>query len=140
MIGEKALNAQLIADQYAANGYLVLVIDLFHGDPVPEDRPEGFNIQDWRKNHGTDSTDPITEKAIKALRTNYGVEKLGAVGYCFGAKPLVRYLKPGVIDAGYVAHPSWVESEELSQIKGPLSIAAAREFTSSSVSCASSAF
>lgn len=29
------------------------------------------------------------------------------------------------IDAGYVAHPSFVESDELSAIKGPLSIAAA---------------
>ena len=49
------------------------------------------------------------------------------MGYCFGAKYIVRHLQPsaGKIDCGYVAHPSFVTAEELRAIKGPLSIAAA---------------
>jgi hypothetical protein len=39
----------------------------------------------------------------------------------------VRHLRPdlGKFDAGYVAHPSFVEEDELRDMKGPLSIAAA---------------
>lgn len=54
-------------------------------------------------------------------------QKIGGVGYCFGAKYVVRHLNPDVfkIDVGYIAHPSSVTMEELRGIKGPLSIAAA---------------
>lgn len=34
-------------------------------------------------------------------------------------------MKPGLIDVGYTAHPSFVTHEELGAIDGPLSIAAA---------------
>lgn len=37
----------------------------------------------------------------------------------------MRHLQPGKIDAGFTAHPSFVDAEELRNIKGPLSIAAA---------------
>jgi hypothetical protein len=45
------------------------------------------------------------------------------------AKYVVRFLKPeeGKVDVGYIAHPGFVELEELSAITGPLSIAAAGE-------------
>ncbi|KAJ5605898.1 hypothetical protein N7510_008679 [Penicillium lagena] len=54
-----------------------------------------------------------------------GCERVGAIGYCFGAKYAVRSLQPGLFDVAYVAHPSFVEADELKAIKGPLSIAAA---------------
>jgi dienelactone hydrolase len=40
---------------------------------------------------------------------------------------VVRHLRPdlGKLDAGYTAHPSFVDEEELKDMKGPLSIAAA---------------
>lgn len=53
------------------------------------------------------------------------LQKIGAVGYCFGAKYVVRFLKPGQVDVGYCAHPSFVEDKELEAIKGPLAISAA---------------
>lgn len=42
-----------------------------------------------------------------------------------GAKYVARFLKLGKLDAGYMAHPSFVDAEELEAIQGPLSIAAA---------------
>ena len=62
---------------------------------------------------------------------NKGVKKLGAVGYCFGAKYVVRFMgdvgqsHSATIDAGFNAHPSFVDADELKAINGPLSIAAA---------------
>ncbi|KAJ4186577.1 hypothetical protein NW755_007874 [Fusarium falciforme] len=51
--------------------------------------------------------------------------KVAPVGYCFGAKYVVRSLGDGSIDAGYIAHPAAIEKSELEAVKGPLAIAAA---------------
>ncbi|RFU73202.1 dienelactone hydrolase [Trichoderma arundinaceum] len=119
-------NSKLIADQFAVNGYLTLIIDVFNGDPLPLNLhlngPEGFTIvAEWLSKgstgnnpHTNEYVDPIVELAIKYLREEKGIKKLGAVGYCFGAKVV-----------GFFAHPSFVEEEELAGFKGPLSIAAA---------------
>lgn len=124
-------NSKLLADQYAANGYLTLVIDPFNGDPLSLDRPAGFDFMSWLQ-HGSDgdnphtpeAVDPIIETAIKYLKEERGVKRLGAVGYCFGAKYVVRHSKDGIL-CGYVAHPSFVTEDELQNFGRPLSIAAA---------------
>ncbi len=125
-------NSQLIADQFAANGYQALIVDVFNGDPVSLNPPEGFDLMKWLTQgstgdnpHTPPAIDPIVELAIKWLREERGVTKLGAVGYCFGAKYVIRHYKDG-ITAGFVAHPSFVEEEELAAFRAPLSIAAAQ--------------
>ncbi|KAJ5102885.1 hypothetical protein N7532_003414 [Penicillium argentinense] len=128
VIGHRFINAQLIADQLAANGYFVVMPDLFHGDPVPLNRPEGFDLMKWLKGppgHLPDRVVPVVQTVLKEMKSNLGCERIGAIGYCFGAKYAVRLLQPGGVDVAYVAHPSFVESDELAAIKGPLSIAAA---------------
>lgn len=64
---------------------------------------------------------------MRVLTHSRPVQKIGAVGYCFGGKYVVRHLRPeaGKIDAGYTAHPSFVDTDELKEIKGPLAISAA---------------
>lgn len=88
-------NSQLMADQFAANGYTTLIIDVFNGDPVSLNRPENFDIQSWLQKgsdgnnpHTPEAVDPIVEAAIKTLKDEHGVKRIGAVGYCFGAKVL----------------------------------------------------
>ncbi|MCJ1339590.1 hypothetical protein MMC09_004880 [Bachmanniomyces sp. S44760] len=146
VIGHVFTNAQLIADQFAANGYLTVMPDLFHGDPLPLNRPADFDLQKWLKGppgHGVDRIEPVLDQVIKYMKTEMGVRKIGAVGYCFGAKYAIRYLSTahsdsksennkekeesthGSITAAYVAHPSFVENDELEKIQGPLSISAA---------------
>ncbi|KAJ5543029.1 hypothetical protein N7535_005453 [Penicillium sp. DV-2018c] len=128
VFGHRFINAQLIADQLAANGYLVVMPDLFHGDPVPLSRPASFNIMTWLKGppgHLPSRVEPVVHAVLKEMRSNMGCERVGAVGYCFGAKYAIRLLQPGLCDVAYVGHPSLVEAEELAAINGPLSIAAA---------------
>jgi hypothetical protein len=114
-----------IADQFAANGYITVMPDLFNGDPVPLNRPQGFELPKWLQNHGTERIDPIISAALKDMRGRLGCKHIGAVGYCFGGKYVCRFLKNGQLDAGYTAHPSFVQPDELEGIEGPLSIAAA---------------
>ncbi|KAI7969729.1 hypothetical protein EIK77_005849 [Talaromyces pinophilus] len=115
-MGHKFNNAQLIADQFAANGFFVFMPDLFHGDPVQLNRGPDFDFAKWLQGHGPATADPI---------------KIAAVGYCFGAKYVVRHLHPkqNKIDVGYVAHPSFIEADELKAIGGPFSISAAETDT-----------
>ncbi|CAG7952761.1 unnamed protein product [Penicillium nalgiovense] len=129
VIGHRFINAQLIADQLAANGYMVVMPDLFHGDPVPlNNRPAIFDLMTWLKGppgHLPDRVEPMVRAILQEMKSNMGCARVGAIGYCFGAKYAVRLLQPGFCDVAYVAHPSFVDAEELQAIKGPLSIAAA---------------
>lgn len=126
-------NSQLLADQFAANGYYTLIVDPFKGDAFDPDaeRPKDFDINKWLAQgtsgdnpHTPEAVDPIVVDALRFLKQDKGFKKVGALGYCFGAKYVVRHYKSG-IDVGYMAHPSFVEEAELAGIAGPLSIAAA---------------
>jgi dienelactone hydrolase len=138
VIGHEFINAQLIADQFAANGYYVVMPDLFQGDPVKLNRPEDFDIMAWLqkggpegKGHLPDSVDPIVEKTLAYMKEQ-GAKKIGAVGYCFGGKYVARFLAKGKgVDVGYTAHPSFVDEDEIKGMAGPLSIAAAGAFSCS---------
>ncbi|PHH60457.1 hypothetical protein CDD81_1632 [Ophiocordyceps australis] len=125
-------NSKLLADNFAAAGYPTLLVDLFDGDPVPLNRPASYDLMKWLRQgsdgktpHTKEAVDPITLAGIAALR-EMGVAHIAAVGYCFGAKYAIRHYKSG-IECAFVAHPSFVDDEELAALSGPLSIAAAEE-------------
>ncbi|KAH5734214.1 hypothetical protein HBI17_202910 [Parastagonospora nodorum] len=120
-------NTRLIADQFAARGYFTIIPDLFQGREVSFPAPDDFNLQTYIHNvmPRVETVDPIIRSVIEDMRNEMGVQKLGGVGYCFGGKYVCRWLKEGGLDAGFVAHPSFVDGEELKGVKGPMSIAAA---------------
>jgi len=120
-------NAQLLADEFAKSGYLTVIPDLFQGDQLSvADMESGkADLGTWFPKHQPGNVDPVVEATIKYVRETLGVKKVGAVGYCFGAKYVVRFLKANKVDVGYAAHPSFVTHEELGAIEGPLSISAA---------------
>lgn len=105
--------------------------DLFHGDPIPLNRPADFDLQKWLRGppgpgHLPPRVDPVVAAVIAELRSTYAITRLGAVGYCFGGKYVARFMAAGKgVDVGYTAHPSFVDVEELRGVTGPLSIAAA---------------
>lgn len=120
-------NSKLLADEFAAQGYVTVLPDILSGEQLPLNvfQIEGFNIQDWSARHDVNVVDPIIQEAIDHIHSTLGIKKIAAVGYCFGGKYVARFLKPGHIDSGYTAHPSFMTEEELAGIKGPFSIAAA---------------
>ncbi|KAI9791159.1 MAG: hypothetical protein M1835_000525 [Candelina submexicana] len=128
VIGHRFINAQLIADQLAANGYFVVMPDLFHGDSVPLNRPDEYDMMKWfhgPPGHSPDQVVPIVDSILKEMRGPMGCKKIGGVGYCFGGNHVVLQLKEGKLDAGFIAHPSHVGGDAFRGITKPLSIAAA---------------
>lgn len=123
-------NTQLIADQFAQNGYLTLIPDIFNGREVSFPAAPSFDLQEYVDTTmpKPETVDPIYERVIGYLRNESGIKRLGGVGYCFGAKYVCRWLKEGGLDAGFIAHPSFVTADEIRNITGPLSIAAAGTF------------
>jgi dienelactone hydrolase len=83
---EMFTNSTSIADQFAANGYFVVIPDLFHGDPVKMNPEPGFSLMEWLAGHPVDRVEPVVKEVLAAMKASYGVEKIGAVGHCFGAK------------------------------------------------------
>lgn len=82
MFGHRLINSQLIADQLAANGYFVLMPDLFYGDNMTVDRPADFDVPKWMQGgyskdgiaHLPPVIDPIIEKCLHELRTAYNAK------------------------------------------------------------------
>ncbi|KAM0331266.1 hypothetical protein ACHAQA_002936 [Verticillium albo-atrum] len=122
-------NNRLLADQFAGAGYTTLIPDIFNGDATFEWGK--YDIMkyitegsDGKNPHTPEFVDVIVTAGIKTLKEEYGITKLGAVGYCFGGKYVTRHYKSGIA-VGYTAHPSFIDSEELAAITGPLAISAA---------------
>ncbi|WEJ96737.1 hypothetical protein PSN45_004280 [Yamadazyma tenuis] len=123
VFGYKLNNTLLIADNLAHHGdYTVLVPDILQGDPIVE-RPSAKGIEEWRAKHAPSVTGPIVEGFLKELRQQQNPTFLGGIGYCFGAKYVIPYLtKDGLLDAGAVAHPSFLTLEEIEGIEKPILI------------------
>lgn len=120
-------NVKLVADSFAARGFLAVVPDLLDGDTMSIEDFDNKNVDfpGWLQRHLPDAVDPIVEKVIAHLRGTLKVKKIAGVGYCFGGKYVVRNLKgEGLLDSGYLAHPSFITTEEFQAVTKPLSIAA----------------
>lgn len=121
-------NNQLVADEYGQKGYYVIVPDMFNNDPVPAERPPGFDLmKDWLPKHMPDQTCEIIRKTIAQVKEDIKPTYLVATGYCYGAKLAIRLLGDKSVDAAAAFHPSFVTLDEVASIQGPLYIAAAEE-------------
>ncbi|KAG6431115.1 hypothetical protein SASPL_109190 [Salvia splendens] len=118
VFGYEAPNLRKLADKVGATGFYAVVPDFLHGDPyVPEQKP----ITEWLKTHGPDQGFEDAKPVIEALKSK-GITKIGAVGFCWGAKVVVELSKYPYIQAGVLIHPSLVSVEDIQGVKVPLSI------------------
>lgn len=85
-------NSKLLADQFAANGYYTIIPDIFNKDQLDFDQLGKIDVMKW-VSEGSDGKTPHTKEAVDPIivdTINYlkeqGFTKIGALGYCFGAK------------------------------------------------------
>jgi dienelactone hydrolase len=121
-------NIHSLADSIAKAGYLVVMPDLFRGEPVPADALSNpalnYSLPEWQQRHPLADIESVIDTTLNSLRTTYNASKIGSVGYCFGGKYVARYLAEGKgIDAGFTAHPSNTQPEEWDAVASPISIA-----------------
>ncbi|KAF9535069.1 alpha beta-hydrolase [Crepidotus variabilis] len=111
VFGPRLINAQLLIDDFAANGFKTIGIDYFDGDgvPVAEMEAGNYDIMPWFAKHGYDKSQPYTEKVIAALKEQ-GITTLYASGYCYGARIVFNLAFENVFKACAVAHPTLLEA------------------------------
>jgi len=106
--GPQLPNAQLLADDFANNGFKTVAPDYLNGDFAPADAltpGSDWDISKWFPNHGSAQTRPPLDKVIAALKEQ-GVKKIAATGYCFGGRYVFDLAFDSVIDVSVVSHPS----------------------------------
>ncbi|KAF5332150.1 hypothetical protein D9611_008178 [Ephemerocybe angulata] len=106
--GYELINSQLLADDFARNGWKTVIPGYLNGDPAPIDAfspGSTFNLNEWFPKHTQAHTRPTLDKVIAALKEE-GVTKFLATGYCFGGRYVFDLAFDNVIDVAAVAHPS----------------------------------
>lgn len=125
VFGLDLLNTKLIADNFAGMlGYPVIVPDILFNDPVSANNSD---FETFFANHPVEKTKKCIADFLSPFKSTFIKAKFFAgIGYCFGAKYLVHHMtESGIFNVGAIAHPSFVDEEELKQVKKPLLISAA---------------
>ncbi|CAO2838418.1 unnamed protein product [Amaranthus hypochondriacus] len=121
VFGYEAPKLRKLADKVAAAGFYAVVPDFFHGDPYnaeDKNRP----IQVWIKDHGPDKGFEEVKPIIESLKQK-GMCKIGAVGFCWGAKVVALLAQSDeYIQAGAFLHPSFVTEDDINGLKVPVAI------------------
>ncbi|GLB43348.1 putative dienelactone hydrolase family protein [Lyophyllum shimeji] len=108
VFGPQLINAQLLADSFARNGFRAVVPDYLNNDPIPPDAlgpNSNFDLMKWLGSHGAEKTRPALDKVVAALKEE-GVTAFGATGYCFGGRYVFDLAFDNVIKVGATSHPS----------------------------------
>ena len=96
---------QLLADDFARNGFKTIVLDLFNGDPITALNDPSFDRVQWQARHGPDSWKSIVDNVVEALKAQ-GVTRIGTSGYCFGAPPAFYLALKNESHVTVLSHPS----------------------------------
>ncbi|RXW15381.1 hypothetical protein EST38_g10474 [Candolleomyces aberdarensis] len=120
------VNNQLLQDYFASEGFNVVGIDYFFGDPIQaHDGQPGFNMTAWF-NKSREQAERALPGWIEAVRTKYGADaKYAAVGYCFGAPYALEISATDKVVAGAFAHPSGLVEAHFSNLTKPLLLSCA---------------
>ncbi|XXH03540.1 Replication factor A protein 1 [Hypoxylon texense] len=144
--GIKSTNNQIQADKFAEEGFVVVMPDLFQGNPAPNsslvpdaetgtsflDRiklkaaelAKSFVIDEWLARHTEEKVMPILEKVIDACKSEFA-DAVGngggiyAVGYCFGGRyVLLLASERGQVQTGWSGSRKPAD-EEAGESAGP---------------------
>jgi len=118
VFGHKFVNSQLLADEFAKNGFCVYIPDLFNGGAIDINvmhRVEngGFfakvsgmlSFLPFMWSHRQVITRPIIDGFIEEIRSQNPSSKIGVAGYCFGGFYSMIAASNPLVDATVTCHP-----------------------------------
>jgi len=117
VFGLGLVNARLLADDFARNGFQTYIPDYLYGDHLHPDAltpgsSHAVNLGEWFPGHTQEKTEPHLKAVIAALKER-GITTFGATGYCFGARYVFNLAYEGVIKASVVSHPSLLDESDI---------------------------
>ncbi|KFY60946.1 hypothetical protein V497_03254 [Pseudogymnoascus sp. VKM F-4516 (FW-969)] len=125
-------NSQLLADHLSELlNCPVIMPDQFCNEYFPMVKPPGWDSEAafirLQTDHNPGTVDPMLEKVLAWMQRPAdhadgglgGVQRIGAIGYCFGGRYVMRLLAQGKIEAGVVNHPSFFTLDEVSALGQP---------------------
>jgi carboxymethylenebutenolidase len=117
-----------VADQYAADGYVVLAPDLFWREGARIEL--GYDEANWKRavelKQATDTTRAVQDIAatLKVLRGLDGVSgtKVASLGYCFGGLLSYHAAASGLVDAAVAYYGGGIQNalERAAEVKVPV--------------------
>ncbi|KAI1793482.1 alpha/beta-hydrolase [Ganoderma leucocontextum] len=110
--GLKLENNKLLADDFARNGFKVVMPDIFDDEPAPINAFSPgvtFDIGAWIGRHPPTRANVIVHAVIDALKAE-GVTKFGSLGYCYGGRLCFDLAFTGDVHVVATSHPSLLQA------------------------------
>ena len=114
-----AMLCRLFADQLADKGFLVLLPDIFHGDPItPEKKNQGF--QEWAARHPQGPQMLQLDRLLTDVHQEYKPKSVSVGGFCWGGHHAILLAQTDNVSAAAVAHGSFITTEMVQGVKKPI--------------------
>lgn len=110
---------RLYADQLAAEGYLVLLPDIFHGDALSE----GFDksqFPEWMQKHPQDMQVNQLDRLLTDMHQQYKPKSVSCIGFCWGGRHACMLANSDRVSSAVVAHGSFITKEVVEAVKQPV--------------------
>ncbi|KAJ2646736.1 hypothetical protein IW137_001507 [Coemansia sp. RSA 1287] len=115
-------HAYQVADKISLSGLRVIVPDFLQGNPLTMALLSDPSVlQDFKTRRGAWGYNRDMFKASVAVLHNEGTTKIGAAGFCWGAKLAICALGEDCgIKSASLVHPSMMELKDFEQAQGPV--------------------
>jgi dienelactone hydrolase len=114
-------HAQLLADKLATELSCPIIAPELHGGNgfamiKPPEIDEEQEMADFLERFHPGTVDPILEKVLAWMESEMKVDQWGGIGYCFGARYIIRLMAKGKLKVGVVNHPSFFTMDEIDEL------------------------